>query len=316
MRTRSLAVLSLTAVAALTLAGCSGSGDDEASPTGTPDDMCTAAVSAGDASNAVTVDGEVGETPTSVTFDAPLEIPELEATIVTEGDGATIAAGDFISYGVVAYNSETGELADSAGFEPGQFLPQQVSPDTAIGQIFGCAPIGTRAVATFPATDTTAAGVYVIDLLDIVPTAAWGTEQEPVAGMPTVEFDDEGAPTITIPEGDAPTEVELETLKLGDGPTVEEGDTVLVQYTGVKWSDGSVFDSSWDRGTPASFVTTQVVAGFQQALEGQTVGSQVVVVMPPEFGYGEASEENTNALAGETLVFVVDILGTQHALTQ
>ena len=64
------------------------------------------------------------------------------------------------------------------------------------------------------------------------------------------------------------------------------GDTVLVHYTGVKWSDGTVFDSSWERGAPASFATTGVVEGFKQALEGQTVGSQVLVVIPPEFGYG------------------------------
>ncbi len=128
--------------------------------------------------------------------------------------------------------------------------------------------------------------------------------------MPTVELADDGDPTITIPDGDAPTEVELETLKTGDGAVVASGDTVLVHYTGVKWSDGSVFDSSWERGVPSSFQTTGVVEGFQQALEGQTVGSQVVVVIPPEFGYGA---QEGHELQDETLVFVVDILGTQHA---
>ena len=85
-----------------------------------------------------------------------------------------------------------------------------------------------------------------------------------------------------------------------------------MQYTGVKWSDGSVFDSSWENGAPASFQTTGVVDGFRQALEGQTVGSQVLVVIPPALGYGEG-EINDDDLVGETLVFVVDILGTQHA---
>jgi len=85
-----------------------------------------------------------------------------------------------------------------------------------------------------------------------------------------------------------------------------------VQYTGVKWSDGTVFDSSWEAGAPTSFQTTGVVDGFRQALEGQTVGSQVVVVIPPAFGYGEG-EINDADLKGETLVFVVDILGVEHA---
>ena len=61
-----------------------------------------------------------------------------------------------------------------------------------------------------------------------------------------------------------------------------------MHYTGVKWSDGTVFDSSWEAGAPATFATTGVVEGFKQALEGQTVGSQVLVVIPPAFGYGAA----------------------------
>ena len=63
------------------------------------------------------------------------------------------------------------------------------------------------------------------------------------------------------------------------------------------------------RGEPATFATTGVVAGFKSALEGQTVGSTVVVAMPPVCGYGEAGSSQ-HELAGETLVFVVDILET------
>ncbi|WP_148285558.1 FKBP-type peptidyl-prolyl cis-trans isomerase, partial [Microbacterium sp. B24] len=91
---------------------------------------------------------------------------------------------------------------------------------------------------------------------------------------------------------------------------------VLVQYTGVRWSDGKTFDSTWDKGgVPTSFTTTGVVPGFRKALEGQTVGSQVLVTMPPADGYGEG-EINTNDLKGETLVFVVDILGAQTSAAQ
>jgi FKBP-type peptidyl-prolyl cis-trans isomerase len=104
-------------------------------------------------------------------------------------------------------------------------------------------------------------------------------------------------------------------LKKGDGATVQSGDTVLVQYTGVRWSNGETFDSTWDKGgVPTPFATTGVVTGFQKALEGQTVGSQVEVVMTPADGYGEG-EINENDLTGETLVFVLDILGTQAPQT-
>ena len=70
----------------------------------------------------------------------------------------------------------------------------------------------------------------------------------------------------------------------------------------------------WTLGVPAgAFVAwTGFVAGFQKALEGQTVGSQVLVVIPPKDGYGEG-DINANDLKGETLVFVVDIIGAQKA---
>lgn len=311
MRVRPLVVLSATAVSLLALAGCSSSGGDDPSPTATAAaDLCDVAVDSGDASDAIEVSGEVGETPT-VSFSAPLEVTDLESTVVTEGTGSAIAAGDFISYAVSAYDVETGQAVDEAGYEADQILPQQISPDSVLGQVLGCAPVGTRVAATFPSSSSSAAAVYVIDLLGVTPIAAWGEDQEPVAGLPTVTLDDDGAPTITIPDAEAPTAVELETLKEGDGSEVLAGDTVLVQYTGVQWSDGTVFDSSWDRGVPASFATTNVVDGFRQALEGHTVGSQVLVVVPPEFGYG-ASEGH--ALQDETLVFVVDILATQHPI--
>jgi hypothetical protein len=311
VRVRPLVALSAAAVSLLALAGCSASAGDDATPTPTAAaDLCDVVVDPGAASDAIEVSGEVGQAPT-VSFAAPLEITDLESTVVSEGTGDAIAAGDLISYAVSAYDVSTGQPVDAAGYEPGQILPQQIVAESVLGQVLGCAPVGTRVAATFPASESSAAAVYVIDLLGITPNAAWGEEQAPVAGLPTVELDADGAPTITIPDADAPTEVQLETLKKGDGETVAAGDQVLVQYTGVKWSDGSVFDSSWENGAPVSFATDQVVDGFRQALEGQTVGSQVVVVVPPAFGYGAAEG---NELQNETLVFVVDILATQHPI--
>lgn len=312
VRTRPLVALSLAAASALLLAGCSGSPDPATSETPSATaaaDLCDAMVESGSATDAVTVEGEVGQKSTA-TFTAPIEIDQLQSKVIAEGTGDPVAAGDLVTYALSAFSADTGEELGSFGYADSPALPQQISADSPLGQLLGCSAPGTRVVAAFPATDQAAGEVYVVDLLGVVPNAAWGETQEPVDGMPTVELDEDGAPTITVPEGDAPTQVELSTLKKGDGAVVESGDNVLVNYTGVKWSDGSVFDSSWENGAPASFQTTGVVAGFQQALEGQTVGSQVLVVVPPEFGYG-ASEGHE--LQDETLVFVVDILGTQHA---
>ncbi|WP_323825705.1 FKBP-type peptidyl-prolyl cis-trans isomerase, partial [Pseudomonas aeruginosa] len=68
------------------------------------------------------------------------------------------------------------------------------------------------------------------------------------------------------------------------------GDQVIVQYTGALYDGGTVFDSSWTNGAPAEFATTGVVPGFRKALEGQTVGSQVLVVMPASDGYGDQGQ--------------------------
>jgi len=311
VRIRPLATLSAVALSAVLLAGCSsGSPDGSASPSGSPAaDLCDAAAPSGAASEAVTVEGAVGEESTA-TFTAPLEITELQTTVIEEGSGDPTEAGQLVQYALTAFNADTGEMLGSIGYTENPVLPAQISPDNPIGQVLGCASPGTRVVAAFPPSDPNAGEVYVFDLLAVVPNAAWGEPQEPVDGLPTVTLAKDGAPTIELPGGDAPTEVEMATLKKGDGAVVASGDTVLVQYTGVKWSDGSVFDSSWENGAPTTFQTTGVVVGFGQALEGQTVGSQVVVVIPPEFGYG-AEGSSDHELAGETLVFVVDILGAQ-----
>lgn len=313
MRIRPLVALSALALSGVLLAGCSAAAPEaEQSPSAAPAlDLCDAAAPSGEASDAVTVEGEVGQESTA-TFTAPLEIATLQTSVIEEGSGDPVASGDLVTYALTAFDSETGEKLGAIGYDGNPILPVQISPENPIGQILGCATPGTRVVVAYPPADPNPGQVYVFDFLETVPTAAWGEPQEPAEGLPTVTLADDGAPTIEVPGGDAPAELELETLKKGDGVTVEPGDTVLVQYTGVKWSDGSVFDSSWENGAPVSFQTNAVVDGFRQALEGQTVGSQVLVVIPPALGYGEAGSSE-NELAGETLVFAVDILGTQHA---
>ena len=318
MRLRPLAALSIAAVSAILLVGCAGSGEGAASgsPTAAPAaDLCDAQVSSGAAADAVTVSGDAGAAPT-LSFTAPLQIDALQAKTIDKGTGDPVVAGDFISYAMTAYDAETGQKMGDIGYQAGQLLPAQISASSPLGQVLGCGAPGERVVATFPASEQGGAQVYVVDLLSVVPSAAWGAAQAPVAGMPTVELGDNGAPKITLPGGNPPAETQIATLKKGDGATVQSGDQVLVQYTGVRWSNGETFDSTWDKGgVPTSFTTTGVVPGFRKALEGQTVGSQVLVVMPPADGYGDG-EINTTDLKGETLVFVVDILGAATSQSQ
>jgi peptidylprolyl isomerase len=311
VRIRPIASLSVAAAAVLLLAGCSAP-DPEATATTAGDELCAAAATSGAASDAVTVEGDFG-VPATATFDTPLDVTAVERTVLTEGSGDAVESGDLISYGLTAFDAATGEQLGQLGYNEGEILPQAIAPDSPLGAFFGCTPVGTRVVATLPASENSpTAAVYVLDLTGVVPAVADGEDVDPVDGFPTVELADDGEPTITLPDTDAPGEVQLEQLKQGDGAVVQPGDTVLVQYKGVKWSDGEEFDSSWSRGEPASFPTTGVVDGFRQALEGQSVGSQVLAVIPPAAGYGA---QEGHELQNETLVFVVDILATQQTPT-
>lgn len=312
MRPRSLIVLS-AAVSVLLLAGCSSSPDTESSPTAVPAvDLCEAQAASGAASESVQVEGEFGK-PSTATFTTPLEIDVLQSTVIAEGTGTPVENGDYVSFALTAFDADTGEELGSMGY-PGTdaVSPQQISSENPLGQLLGCAAPGTRVVAAFPATDSGPGEVYVVDLLDATPAAQWCAATEPGDAFPTVDFSAEGVPTVTIPDAAAPEGVQLEVLEEGDGDVVEAGDSVTVHYSGVKWSDGTVFDSSFERGEPSTFATTGVVTGFRRALEGQTVGSTVVVTMSPACGYGEG-ELNSSDLVGETLVFVVEIRETAAA---
>ena len=114
-------------------------------------------------------------------------------------------------------------------------------------------------------------------------------------------------PSIEAVEGDAPTEPVVQPLVTGSGPVVQTGQTVTFQYSGWLW-DGTPFDSSWSRGAPFALQAGagQVIEGWDTGLLGQNVGSQVVMVIPPELGYGD--QDNGTIPPGSTLVFVVDIL--------
>ena len=115
---------------------------------------------------------------------------------------------------------------------------------------------------------------------------------------------------ITIPAGAAaPTTLVNQNLIEGSGTKVTEGMFLQVHYTGVLWKDGSVFDSSWPRAQYYTFQTgtNSVIPAWDKGLVGHTVGSRVLLVVPPADGYGP--DGNPPKIAGtDTLVFVVDIL--------
>lgn len=301
-----LTVLTVAALASLT--GCTGS-----TVTPAPDDvhavdLCALAAPPGDASESVIVEGAVGST-VSAAFTLPLAIPTVQRSVTVEGDGEAIGSGDLVEYAMSTFDAATGEQVRSEGYGDAPMLPV---PALSVGQFLGCATVGSRVTVAVPETDQDGAAVWVLDVLGSQPARATGADQAPVEGMPGVESTDSGAPIISIPGAAPPADTRVAVLKKGDGPAVAPGDSVMVHYTGARWSNGEVFDSSWNNGAPTAMVTTDLIPGYRQALEGQTVGSQVVVVIPPGSAYGEGTI-NEEDLTGETLVFVVDILAAVPA---
>lgn len=320
MRIRPFAALSVVAVSTLLLAGCSGSADPNATPTptSTASSECGLDPQAGGDSDAVTVSGTAPELTADVPTD--LEFADLQRTVSTAGDGDDLAVGQLVSGQYQIIDPATGEIQlDSAttSADDSGLVPLIVDASSIVGSAVLCTALGSSTAFTIPGSmlgDGASNVVVVAQSVDELPTVATGEDQEPVEGMPEVELADNGEPTISVPSDfAAPDTTEIAVLKKGDGPTVESGDNVFVQYTGVL-PDGTVFDSSWQRGAPTQFQTTGVVQGFQKALEGQTVGSQVIAVIPASEGYGDT--EQGSIPANSTLVFVVDILGVQRAAAQ
>jgi peptidylprolyl isomerase len=171
-------------------------------------------------------------------------------------------------------------------------------------------PIRLLSLALFAALLTVLTGCADDGDVAAGPTSAPGTATPGTSGV-EVSTDTSAAPEISVPDGDPPSDLVVETVVEGDGEEVEAGDLLLADYTGVLWDGGEEFDSSWSRGEgPASFGigTGQVIDGWDQGLVGQQVGDRVLLVIPPDLGYGEV--ESGPIPPGSTLAFVVDIRDT------
>ena len=92
------------------------------------------------------------------------------------------------------------------------------------------------------------------------------------------------------------------------------GRAATVQYEGVTWSDGEVFDSSWETGQAITFSLNRVIEGWKEGLAGQKVGSRVLLSIPAEKAYGEQGKPPAIG-ENEPLLFVVDILDAQASAT-
>ncbi|NLA66950.1 MAG: FKBP-type peptidyl-prolyl cis-trans isomerase [Gammaproteobacteria bacterium] len=101
--------------------------------------------------------------------------------------------------------------------------------------------------------------------------------------------------------------LQYKVLEQGDGPKPGPDSRVSVHYRGTL-VDGTVFDSSYDRGQPAVFNLTSVVPGWQEGLQLMPVGSKYMLWLPSELGYGDMGTPGGPIAPGSALVFEVELL--------
>ncbi|MBO0895504.1 MULTISPECIES: FKBP-type peptidyl-prolyl cis-trans isomerase [Arthrobacter] len=123
---------------------------------------------------------------------------------------------------------------------------------------------------------------------------------------------DRQKPEIDFPDHEAPTDLLIEDIVVGDGREAKAGDTVSTHYVGVAFSTGEEFDASWNRGTPLDFKVGvgQVIQGWDQGLLGMKVGGRRRLEIPASMAYGDRGAGSAVA-PGESLIFVVDLLGVR-----
>jgi FKBP-type peptidyl-prolyl cis-trans isomerase len=314
---RAAALALTTLIAAAAIAGCGSSASS------------TSASAPADTYKSVTVTGSFDKSPT-VKIPAEAGTGALYTKTLIQGSGATLTSADSLLGQFVMYDwsGKTHKLIGSTWSEgvptlfSGQLLPGLEK--ALIGQ-----KVGSRVLAVIPPADAFGSTgnsqigvgakdtvVFVIDMLQTISNTASATGKQTYSGggaLPTVTAPTKAgaAPTITIPKNTtAPKTLQVKTLIKGTGAKVAKGQLIVVQYSGVIWRTGKVFDSSWSRSTPFStpIGEGQVIPGWDDGLVGQTVGSRVMLVIPPADGYGSAGSSQAGIKGTDTLVFVVDIL--------
>lgn len=316
--------------------GCGGNDLNETAATTTSaaptqgEPVVTVATTEGEPGDLPTVAGDDGTKPvlTLPEVDPPAE---LVTEVLTEGTGAEVVAGDTLVAQYVGVTWDDATQFDSswdrgtpAGFPIGVQAVIPAWDQALVGQRLGSrvllvvppelgyGPNG-NARAGIAGTDTL---VFVVDLVaafgSTLPADATVAPPDTTGTLPVVAGAPDAKPTVTIPAGvEPPAELVARRLIEGDGATVEAGDTLSVQYVGALWRDGSEFDASWDGGEPVSFPVGvgRLIPAWDQALVGVPAGSRVLLVVPPELGYGAGGNPQAGITGTDTLVFVIDILG-------
>jgi len=293
---------------------------------------CSSSASAAGPNSTVTASRGFGQAP-SVSIPSAQASSDLYIKTETQGGGKPLGrTGAFLgNYVVYIWSGTKHNLALNTFTAAPQVLSTSLLPGlktALVGQ-----KMGSRVLAVIPpkygygnqgnpqvgitGSDTL---VFVVDMIKAYPATssasgpAVGTGG---SGLPTVTSAGGAAPSVQIPANPPPSSLVVKTLIKGSGPAIKKGQEVVTQYVGVNWRTKTVFDSTWQRGTPFGFQIgaspSQIIPGWDTGLVGIPVGSRVLLVIPPAQGYGSTGNSSAGINATDTLVFVIDILDAVKA---
>ncbi|WP_183092625.1 FKBP-type peptidyl-prolyl cis-trans isomerase [Nocardioides stalactiti] len=322
--TRPAALLTASLCGLAVLAGC-GDAPDEKTAKGF---------------DAVSISGTVGETP-EIDWKARVASGSTETAVIEEGDGPVLEEGDMVLTNIAISNDVTKDVTFDTYGEEGAVLlevgaekePVQVIDlmTELINQEIepGTTTVGTRIAAVVDVEDeweTNIAlaltplgignedGIVVVADLDAVPLdAPEGEKQAAPRWAPEIVEKDGKITALDSsgqPEPDAAAkDLTQATLVTGTGDVVEKNDLIVVNYIGQVWDGDKPFDSSYQNDAPATFTigVGAVVKGWDEGLVGKTVGSRVLLRIPPKLGYGKEGQ-GEDIPGNSTLYFVIDIL--------
>jgi len=170
---------------------------------------------------------------------------------------------------------------------------------------------GTSAITTAPAPTTTGTIATVLPVTTTTSSPS-GASVSGIAEIPAQDRSPAGtsgkAPTVVVPPGNPPTQLEATDLIVGTGPVAVDGDSITVQYVLATFSSRKVIQSSWTS-NPFTFTLGEgkVIPGWDKGVVGMRVGGRRELIIPPSLGYGTQSP-GAGIAPNDTLVFVVDLL--------
>ena len=268
----------------------------------------------------ITATGTLGKKP-KLAFSTPRTVKNNTYEIVQQGNGDPIAEGDRVCAQSIAINPKNGSQLMSSWEKDAKDCSLVVSSkqlNAGYYQLFKGQKLnttiafGVQSSSSQTSTSSAEPISYIMAMTFVSKskalTRAQGDKVTSVPeDLPKVTLASDGKPSLKLNGYKPGKKLVAQTLIKGKGATVKATSTVSAHYTGWLASNGKQFDSSWDKGVPVSFsLAGQVVKGWTQGLAGQTVGSQVLLVIPPDLGYG--SQAAGPIPANSTLIFVIDIL--------